>query len=275
MVDVSLKELLEAGCHFGHQVTRWHPKAQRYIYTSRDNIHIIDLAQTKKGLLSACEFITKTVANGGTVIFVGTKRQAQGVVREEAERVGALFITTRWPGGLLTNWEVMYKNLVKVRNLAERIRNEEERKKYKKKELAGWDKEYAKLMHLYGGIVNLTKIPEAVFIVDTHKEDGAVREAIKMGVFVVGITDTNTNPELIDYPIPANDDAVGSIKLIVSKLAQAYEEGKEKVGEKEEEEEKEVVLKKEKKIKEKKMKKVEKAAKARKVSKTKARKEVS
>lgn len=225
MVDVTLKDLLAAGCHFGHQVTRWHPKAKRFIYVNRDGIHIIDLAQTRKGLLEACEYIEKTVAGGGKVVFVGTKRQAQGVVKEAAERVGAPFISTRWPGGLLTNWDVIYKNLEKMKDLAERIKNEELRKSYTKKELSLWDKEYAKLTRLYGGVADLTKIPEAVFIVDTHKENGAVREAVKTGVTVIGITDTNANPDLIDYPIPANDDAVGSIKLIVEKLSEAYDTG--------------------------------------------------
>ncbi len=225
MIDVSLKDLLAAGCHFGHQVTRWHPKAQKFIYTNREGIHIIDLAQTRKGLLAACEFITKTVSSGGTVVFVGTKRQAQGVVREAAERAGAPYITTHWPGGLLTNWNVIYKNLEKMKNLYERIKNQEERAKFTKKELSLWDKEYARLTRLYGGIALFEKIPDVVFIVDTHKEDGAVREAVKTGVKVIGITDTNTDPTFIDYPIPANDDAVGSIKLIVDKLAEAYAEG--------------------------------------------------
>lgn len=225
MVDVTLKDLLAAGCHFGHQVTRWHPKAKRYIYANRDGIHIIDLAQTRKGLLNACDYVEKTVASGGKVIFVGTKRQAQGVVRESAERVGAPFIATRWPGGLLTNWEVIYKNLEKMKDLADRIKNEELRKSYTKKELSLWDKEHAKLMRLYGGVADLTKIPEAIFIVDTHKEDGAVHEAVKTGVTIIGITDTNANPDLIDYPIPANDDAVGSIKLIVEKLSEAFDAG--------------------------------------------------
>lgn len=225
MIDVTLKDLLAAGCHFGHQVTRWHPKAKRFIYANRDGIHIIDLAQTRKGLLSACEYVEKTVASGGKVVFVGTKRQAQGVVREAAERVGAPFIATRWPGGLLTNWEVIYKNLEKMKDLADRIQNEELRKSYTKKELSIWDKEYAKLMRVYGGVADLVKIPEAVFIVDTHKEDGAVREAVKTGVTIIGITDTNANPDSIDYPIPANDDAVGSIKLIVEKLSEAFDAG--------------------------------------------------
>lgn len=227
MIDVSLKELLAAGCHFGHQVTRWHPKAQKFIYATREGIHIIDLAQTRKGLLSACEFITKTVSVGGTVVFVGTKRQAQGVVREAAEKAGAPFITTRWPGGLLTNWNVIYKNLEKMKNLFERIKNQEERAKFTKKELSFWDKEYAKLTRLYGGIALFEKIPDVLFIVDAHKEDGAVREAVKTGVVVIAITDTNTDPTFVDYPIPANDDAVGSIKLIVEKLAEAYAQGVE------------------------------------------------
>jgi small subunit ribosomal protein S2 len=226
MIDVPLKDLLTAGCHFGHQVTRWHPKAAKFIYTVRDGIHIIDLAQTRTRLLSACEYISTTVANGGTVIFVGTKRQAQGVVKEAAEKVGAPYITTHWPGGLLTNWEVMYKNLLKIKTLNENINNEEIRKTYTKKEVLDWTKELSKLMRLYGGISELTKQPDAVFIVDTHKEKGAVAEATKMNVTVLGITDTNANPDYVDYPIPANDDAVGSIKLIVDTLAAAFAEGK-------------------------------------------------
>lgn len=236
MKDISLKDLLEAGCHFGHQVTKWHPRAAKFIYSAREGVHIIDLAKTKKGLLEACDFIEKLVSGGGIILFLGTKRQAKGIVKEEAEKVGAFYITERWPGGLITNWEVMNKNLLKMKNLEWRLSNDAEKAKFKKKEVALWGKELKKLTEVYGGIKDLPRVPDALFVVDVRKELGAVREAKRRGIPVVGIVDTNSNPDLIDYVIPANDDAVGSLMYIVSVVAGAYAEGKRKAEKKEEKE---------------------------------------
>lgn len=227
MKPITLKQLLEAGSHFGHQVNRWHPKAKQFIYTKRDNIHIIDLAKTKRNLEIATEFIKEQASKGGKIIFVGTKRQAQKIVFEEAKRVGAMYMIKRWLGGLFTNWEQIEKNLNRLKKLEADLKNEEIRKKYTKYEVTLWQREFDKLMGLYGGIYDLNKIPEMLFIVDVKKEQSAVKEAIKKVVKIVAIVDTNTDPTLIDYPIPANDDAVGSIKLITSYIADAYKEGVE------------------------------------------------
>lgn len=230
-MEVSLKELLEAGCHFGHQVPRWNPRAASFIYTARDNVHIIDLAKTKEGLEQAAAFVKTTASQGGTIIFVGTKRQARGIVEEEAKRAGAMYLVVRWPGGLLTNWWEMKKNLEKLK----RMREEKSKgllQKFTKKEQQLKGRELAKLEGLYGGIAELTDLPQVLFLIDIRKEEAAVREAAKTGVKVVAIVDTNANPDLVDFPIPANDDAVGSIKLIVSYLADAYEEGKKLFGKK-------------------------------------------
>ncbi len=232
MKDISLKDLLEAGCHFGHQVPRWNPRAASFIYTQRDGIHIIDLAKTKEGLEAACVFVKDLASTGGTMIFVGTKRQARNIVEEEAKRAGAFFMVTRWLGGLLTNWEQIKKNLEKLR----RMREEKEKnfwEKFTKKEQLEKTRELAKLEVFYGGIAGLNAFPQALFLVDLHKEESAVKEAIKTGVKTVGMVDTNANPDFIDYPIPGNDDAVGSIKLIMGYIADAYLEGRQEYEKKE------------------------------------------
>ncbi|TSC53887.1 MAG: small subunit ribosomal protein S2 [Microgenomates group bacterium LiPW_16] len=236
MREISLKELLEAGCHFGHQVPRWNPRARSFIYTARDGVHIIDLAKTKEGLEAAAAFVKELAKSGGTIIFVGTKRQARGIVYQEARKSGAFYLVTRWLGGLLTNWEQIKKNLEKLDKLR-REKKGETWEKFTKKEQQILEKELNKLEKLYGGIADLADLPQALFLVDIRKEEAAVREAIKTGVKTLGIVDTNANPDLIDYPIPANDDAIGSIKLIVSYIAQAFEEGKKLFEKKEEKEE--------------------------------------
>lgn len=224
MEEISLKDLLEAGCHFGHQVNRSNPKAREFVYLAREGIQIIDLAKTKVGLEKAAEFLKNLAALGGQIIFVGTKRQAKGIVEEEAKRAGIFYVTERWVGGTITNWEVMKKNLEKIEDLERKIKNEEGI--YTKRETNLFERSLKKLLTLYGGIRGLPKIPEALFIVDTHKEEGTVKEAQKRNVSVVGIVDTNADPALVDYPIPANDDAVGSIKYLVHYLAEAIIEGK-------------------------------------------------
>ncbi|MFH0864492.1 MAG: 30S ribosomal protein S2 [Candidatus Gottesmanbacteria bacterium] len=225
MEEISLKDLLEAGCHFGHQVPRWNPRASSFIYTSRDNIHIIDLVKTKSGLETAAEFIKSIASQGQRIIFVGTKRQAKAVVKEESKRVGANYLITRWLGGLLTNWDQIKKNIDKLASM-KKEQSSGGWANFTKKEQLLKEREMTKLEGLYGGIADLTSIPSVLFLVDIRKEESAVREAIRTGVKTVAIVDTNANPDLIDYPIPGNDDATGSIKLICTYLADAYLEGK-------------------------------------------------
>lgn len=228
MRQITLEELLEAGCHFGHQVTRSNPKAREFIFEVRDNIHIIDLAKTKQGLEEAAAFIKALASKGGSLIVVGTKRQAKGIVEEELKRAPDIFyITNRWVGGLLTNFSEVSKNFKKLQELTENLNSEEFKTKYTKKEIGLWDKERQKLERVYGGVSSIKGKPDAIFIIDSHFEDLAVREATKMGVATVAIVDTNADPNAIDYPIPANDDAVGSIKLIVSYIIDSWVEGRE------------------------------------------------
>ena len=232
MRTLTLEELLEAGSHFGHQVTRQNPKAQEYIFEARDGIHIIDLGKTKEGLEKAAEFIKSVAAKNGTVIMVGTKRQAQEVVREEAKRAqdagadGVYFVTSRWIGGTLTNFAEVLKNYKKLKDITQMLKSQEEREKYTKRELGLFDKERQKLESFYGGIFEMTKKPDALIVVDTHGEHLAVREGIAENIPVVGMVDTNADPLIIAYPIPANDDALGSIKLVVNYLTDAWIEGK-------------------------------------------------
>lgn len=235
MKKVSLEELLEAGCHFGHQVTRQNPKARGFIFEARDNIHIINLESTKKGLEEAAAYIVELARNNGSLVVVGTKRQARPIVEKEVKRAqtevpaetenNIYYITSRWIGGLLTNFPEVSKNFKRLKDLNQRLQNEEEKVKYTKKEIGMWEKERQSLENFYGGVSNITKVPDALFIIDTHLEELAVKEARRMGVKTVGIVDTNADPFAIDYPIPANDDAVGSIEKIVSYIIDAWIEG--------------------------------------------------
>lgn len=229
MREITLEELLEAGCHFGHQVTRSNPKARDFIFEARDNIHIIDLAKTKEGLEEAAAFIKDVASKNGTLVVVGTKRQARTLVEEEAKRAndGNLFyITNRWVGGLLTNFAEVSKNFKKFQDLLIDLQDDEVKSRYTKKEIGGWEKESHKLNNLYGGVAKITKKPDCLFIIDSHLEDLAVREALVTHVPTVALVDTNADPAIIDYPIPANDDAVGSIKIIVSYIIDAWIEGR-------------------------------------------------
>jgi small subunit ribosomal protein S2 len=238
MREITLEELLEAGCHFGHQVTRGNPKARDFVFEARDNIHIIDLAKTKQGLVDAGEFVKSVAKNPESImVAVGTKRQAKSIIDEAVKKAHAtikneavkdelLSVTTKWVGGLLTNFSEVSKNFKKLSDLEEKLNSKEERAKYTKKEIGTWDKEKQKLEGFYGGIARLKKNPDLLFIVDTHLEDLAVLEARKTGVPIVGVVDTNADPTLIDYPIPANDDAVGSIQIIVDYIIDAWIEGK-------------------------------------------------
>ncbi len=233
MREITLEELLEAGCHFGHQVTRHNPKSRDFVFEARDNIHIIDLAKTKEGLEAAGAFIKALASRGGVLIILGTKRQARSIVQEALQKAkdneateGLFSVTNRWIGGILTNFSEVAKNYKKLKDITARLKNDDEKAGYTKKEIGLWEKDRQKLESFYGGVSEMKKIPDALFIIDTHLEDLAVREARQMGVSTVGIVDTNADPAVIDYPIPANDDAVGSIKLIVDYIIDAWIEGK-------------------------------------------------
>jgi len=223
-MEIKLKALLEAGSHFGHQITRWNPKMKHYIFAARDNVHIFDLVQTKKGLEEAAAFAKATTAKGGQIIFVGTKKQAKDLIKEAALKVGMPYVSERWIGGTLTNWEVIKKSIDKLKDLKKK-READELKEFTKKERLLIDREIVKLEQTFGGLQNLEGIPAAVFIIDIKKEIGAAKEAKIKGVTVVGVTDTNSDPDLVDYIIPANDDAVKSIKLIIDYLVEAVESG--------------------------------------------------
>ncbi len=226
-IEISLKDLLEAGCHFGHQSRRWHPKMQPYLYGAREGVHIFDLVKTKEGLEAAATFARDTAAKGGKIVFVGSKRQAKDIIIEEAKGAGMPYVAERWLGGIMTNWEQIKKSVDKLKDLKTK-KAIGEFKKYTKKENLLIDREIVKLERFVGGLVDLTQLPEALFIVDIKKEAAAVAEALQKEIPTIAIVDSNCDPTPIDFVIPANDDATGSIKFIVQTIAQAIKEGKEK-----------------------------------------------
>ncbi|HRJ42887.1 MAG: 30S ribosomal protein S2 [Caldilineaceae bacterium] len=219
-----MKELLEAGVHFGHRTRRWNPKMRPFIFTERSGIHIIDLHQTMTRINRYYEMVREIVAKGGTVLFVGTKRQAQATVEQEAERCGMPYITSRWLGGTLTNW-VTIKQRIDYLNRMERRMAAGEFRGLPKKEQLDQEKEVAKLNSRIGGIKTMTRLPDLIFVVDTRREDLAVLEANKLGVPVLAVVDTNCDPDPIDYIIPGNDDAIRAVKLLTKVIADAAEEG--------------------------------------------------
>jgi small subunit ribosomal protein S2 len=220
-----MRGLLEAGVHFGHQSRRWNPKMRRFIFTQRNNIHIIDLAQTVTALNQAYEFIADTVERGGTVLFVGTKKQAQETIAEEAERAGQYFINQRWMGGLLTNYVTIRARIRYLQDLEQR-REQGDFDRLPKKEALKYEHEIEKLNRLLGGIREMQKLPSALYVVDPRKEHIAVAEANRLGIPIVAMVDTNCDPDLIDWVIPSNDDAIRAVRLITSKIADAAEEGR-------------------------------------------------
>ena len=226
MAVVSMKQLLECGVHFGHQTRRWNPKMKPYIFTERNGVYIIDLQKTVRGVDKAYDFIRTTASEGGTVLFVGTKRQAQDTIRDEATRCGQHFINQRWLGGLMTNFPTIRK---RVQRMLELRKYDEDNtwEKFSKKELAALRKEQLKLEKYLGGIAKMTAVPDAIFLIDPRREENAIAEARKLGVPVVSIVDTNCDPEVIDYPIPGNDDAIRAIKLITGLMANAVIEGRQ------------------------------------------------
>ncbi|MFA5087997.1 MAG: 30S ribosomal protein S2 [Candidatus Omnitrophota bacterium] len=225
MVDELIKKLLESGVHFGHQTKRWNPKMKKYIFGERSGIYIIDLEKTVECINKARDFLRDVTAKGGTVLFVGTKKQAQDVMEGEAKRCNMYYVRNRWLGGLLTNFETVKKSVERL-NAIEKMSEEGVWENLTKKEVARLTKEKNKLLRDLGGIREMKTLPRAVFIVDTKKEEIAVHEANKLNIPVVGLLDTNCDPDVIDYPIPGNDDALKSIRFIVSLLVDSVAEGR-------------------------------------------------
>jgi len=222
-----MQDLLEAGVHFGHQVRRWNPKMEKYIFTAREGVHVIDLAHTVEELEAACKFVSEIGERGGVIIFLASKKQARPIVEEEAGKVGAKYVTERWIGGLLTNWEQTSRNIKKLNDL-KKSKAEGEFKERTKKENLQIDREIAKLERFYGGVSDLEKLPDALFVIDVRKEENACREAKKREIPVVAICDTNANLSLVDWPIPGNDDAIKAIQIVTKAIADAYSEGRQK-----------------------------------------------
>jgi small subunit ribosomal protein S2 len=222
---VTIKQLLEAGAHFGHQTSRWHPRMKRYIFTKRNGIHIIDLEQTASMLDKACEFISQVVSQGGNILFVGTKKQAQESIEEEAKRCGMYYINQRWLGGTLTNFATIQKRIDYLVQLEDQ-QSRGEFSRLPKNEALKLEREITRLNRLIGGFKEMTSLPTALFIIDITKERAALAEAKRVGIPVVAVADTNCDPTDIDYPIPTNDDAIKAIRLVCSKIADAVIEGK-------------------------------------------------
>ena len=225
MAVVTIRQLLDSGVHFGHQTRRWNPKVKRFILTERSGIHIIDLQQSLTYIDKAYEFVKETVAHGGTVLFVGTKKQAQEVIAEQATRVGQPYVNQRWLGGLLTNFQTVSKRLARMKELEELDYENPAESGFTKKELLLKKRELDKLHKSLGGIRNLTKTPSAIWVVDAKREHLAVSEATKLGIPVIGILDTNADPDEFQYPIPGNDDAIRSVGLLTRIIADAAAEG--------------------------------------------------
>lgn len=226
MSVISMKQLLEAGVHFGHQTRRWNPKMKEYIFTERNGIYIIDLQKTVRMVEGCYNFVRDVAADGGKVLFIGTKKQAQDAVREEAERCGGYYINQRWLGGMLTNFETIKRRVSRLAQLEE-VESTEQYAKLTKKEQAGLQNEKDKLEKYLGGIKGMKSLPDAVFIIDPRKERIAVAECRKLGIPIVAIVDTNCDPDEIDHIIPGNDDAIRAVKLLTAKMADAVIEGRQ------------------------------------------------
>ncbi|MBI2601026.1 30S ribosomal protein S2 [Candidatus Daviesbacteria bacterium] len=237
----SLQELLEAGVHFGHQVRRGHPRMRPFLYGARDGVHIIDLTQSEKLLKEACDYVNTLGKEGKVLLFVGTKKQARPIVEEACKRVGAPYMAERWISGFLTNYEEISKNIKKLKELQEQ-KEKGKLSKYTKKEQLLLDRQMEKLKRDFAGVMEMDRLPDAIFILDTVADNTAVREAVRKGMPTVAISDSNSDPTIINYPIPGNDDAIKSIKVLVEAVANSYEEGKKTASKKQAEE----ALKKEK-----------------------------
>ncbi len=228
MSAITMKELLEAGVHFGHQAKRWNPKMKKFIFGERNGIHIIDLQKTLKLFKDAYDFIRDTAAQGKDILFVGTKKQAQEAIVEEAKRCGMHYVSYRWLGGMLTNFTTIQKSIERLKKI-EKMNEDGTFEKLTKKEVAALEKQRGKLEKSLSGIKGMAALPGAVFIIDPRKEAIAVHEANKLGIPVVAVVDTNCDPDPVDYPIPGNDDAIRAIRLMASKIADAVIEGRQAV----------------------------------------------
>jgi small subunit ribosomal protein S2 len=226
MTDVTMKNLLEAGVHFGHQTSRWNPKMKPYIFGARNGIYIIDLQQTVKMFRDAYTFVRDLTGQGGQMLFVGTKKQAQDAMREEAERCGAFYVNTRWLGGTLTNFQTIRQSIDRLKKLEEMLEDPQISDALTKKELGKMRHERDKLLTSLGGIKGLRKLPDALFVIDPKKEEIAVKEANKLRIPVVAVVDTNCDPDVIDYKVPGNDDAIRAIRLFCAAIAEAVIEGR-------------------------------------------------
>src|SRR5690625_2953723 len=228
MSVISMKQLLEAGVHFGHQTRRWNPKMKKYIYTERNGIYIIDLQKTVKKIDEAYNFVRQLAEDGGSVLFVGTKKQAQESVKDEALRSSMFYVNQRWLGGTLTNFQTIRKRINRLKQI-ERMEEDGTFDVLPKKETVDLLKEKDRLLKFLGGIKDMNKLPDAIFVIDPRKENIAIAEARKLNIPIIGIVDTNCDPDEIDYVIPANDDAIRAVKLLTSKMADAVIEGKQGV----------------------------------------------
>lgn len=228
-VDVDIKKLLEAGAHFGHKTSRWHPKMAPYIHSKRNGGHIIDLTKTVEGLNNALSFLEKTASEGKQVLFVATKRQAQSIVKAAAEEAKMPFVTERWLGGMLTNWNTISAQIKVLKDLEAKMESGELANKYSKLEVQRFQEQIDEMNRLYGGIKNMAQRPGAVFILDGVHDDNAVKEARKLNLPIVGLADTNSDPTLLNYVIPCNDDAIKTIELVVGYVKQAVQAGQAKV----------------------------------------------
>ncbi|MGE5173699.1 MAG: 30S ribosomal protein S2 [Betaproteobacteria bacterium] len=228
MSTITMKELLEAGVHFGHQAKRWNPKMKKYIFGERNGIYIIDLQKTLKLFKEAYDFVRTSAAEGKDILFVGTKKQAQDAITEEAKRCGMYYVSNRWLGGMLTNFTTIRKSIDRLKKI-EKMKEDGTYDKLTKKEVAGLEKERTKLEKILFGIKSMTQPPSLVFVIDPRKEDIAVQEANKLNIPVVAVVDTNCDPDNIDYVIPGNDDAIRAIRLMASKMADAVIEGRQAI----------------------------------------------
>lgn len=229
MQQVTIKQLLESGVHFGHQTNRWNPKMRPYIFTDRNGVYIINLEKTLSHLTIACEFLKTIAGKDGTILFVGTKRQAQEAIRQTAERTGMPFVNHRWLGGMLTNFETVRKSVKQLENI-ETMEREGTFQFITKKEVSVFNKQREKLLKILGGVRHMKKLPDVLFVIDPKQEEIAVLEARRLDIPVVALIDTNCNPDVIDYPVPGNDDAIRSVQLILSVCGNAIAEGRNEAG---------------------------------------------
>lgn len=226
-IKVSPEKLLEGGAHFGHQARRWNPKMEEYIYGVQEGVHVFDLFKTQKALEEALEFITKTIAEGRTILLLGTKKQIKDKITELGQKTKVPYVTERWLGGTLSNFEQIQKSVKKLAEIKEGFETGKFNK-YTKKERLLLDREKERLERFFGGIADLNKVPDVLFVVDTHKEKSAIKEALGVNIKIIGIVDTNADPTLIDYPIPMNDDAVKGLTYVVDLIGEAIEAGMKK-----------------------------------------------